>query len=390
MERRADRDVAARVAVARVARRLTQDQLARAAAISVSLLRKIEHGDRHATPPVLRSIAEALGLDLDQLTETMTVTDSRVHDAIPLLRRALDAYDFPDDGPVCPLSELSRAVVHAERCRLTSQYARMICDLPALLTQLGRLNQCCNNADRPIVARLLVSAFRSVDGVVYKYGYHDLSARVIELMRRAAAEAADDQLNAAVAYVRTETFFATNNLSTALRALNVAAAQLPPGAPEATAAYGALHMRAAVVSGRMGSSDAAWSHLLEARDAAARVPEGVYHGTAFGPDSVRVHEIAVSVELGDEQAALRVAAGWTPPVELPAERRSHYFLELARAQLWAGRREATFTSLQAARQIAPQHVREHPQVRETVTTLLRLGRAPGADLLNFAHWLKVV
>jgi hypothetical protein len=91
----------------------------------------------------------------------------------------------------------------------------------------------------------------------------DLSARIIDLMRAGAVAAEDPLLMAAVAYVRTETFFATGDLTSASRLLIAAADALPAdladSAPVA-AAYGALHMRAAVVAGRAGKADTAWDH----------------------------------------------------------------------------------------------------------------------------------
>lgn len=384
-----DRELASRIAAVRVARRLTQEQLAAVAAISVSLLRKVERGARPATPSVLQAIAEALDVDPGQLTGKAVAADGRVHAAIPAIRRALDSFDFPDDGPVRPLPELAQAVGVAERWRLSSQYARLAQQLPPLVNELCDAFHASAPADRAYLAGLLTSTLRSLDAAAYKFGYHDLSARLIDLMHTTAGHTGDDVLAAAVAYVRTEVFFVTGNLRAALQALDSAAGRTASATPAAAAAYGALHMRAAVVASRLGAADTARGHLREARDIADRVAESVYYGTAFGPESVRVHEIAVAVELGDEQAALSTAADWKPTNNLPAERRSHYYLDLARAQLWAGRRESALGSLRMARQIAPQHVREHPQVRETVATLLRLGRAPSVDLVGFASWLRL-
>jgi len=130
--------VASRIATARAAKRLTQQQLAAAAAISASLLRKIERGVRPATPRVFLSIAEALDVDPGQLAGTMAVTDGRVHASIPVIRLALDMYDFPDDGPIRALPELGKAVATAQRWRLNSQYTRLAQELPELVTELCR------------------------------------------------------------------------------------------------------------------------------------------------------------------------------------------------------------------------------------------------------------
>jgi hypothetical protein len=151
------------------------------------------------------------------------------------------------------------------------------------------------------------------------------------------------------------------------------------------AVYGALHIRAAVVAGRDGKADTAWDHLGEDRRAARQVPEGVYLGTAFGLPPVHIHSLAVAVELGDSPAAVERAAAWHPPTTLPAERRSHY-IDLARAQLRLGHQQDTYLGLRGARQMAPQHVREHPQVREPLSALLRTHRSPDDRLLEFAAW----
>jgi hypothetical protein len=147
-------------------------------------------------------------------------------------------------------------------------------------------------------------------------------------------------------------------------------------------------MRAAVVAARAGKADTAADHLGEARRAARGVAEGVYLGTAFGPASVRIHELAVAVELGDNPAAIERAATWHPPATIPAERRSHYYIDLARAQLRLGHHQDACLGLDAARTAAPQHVREHPQVRQVLSALLRAHGAPNDRVLALAAWAR--
>lgn len=108
----------------------------------------------------------------------------------------------------------------------------------------------------------------------------------------------------------------------------------------------------------------------------------------FGPDSVRVHEVSVAVGLGDSalQRALDITAEWAPPRDMTAERRSGFYIDVARAQLWAGRREHAYESLQVARRIAPQHTRSHPWVREDIATLRRILRGDHAGLSSFLAW----
>ncbi|MFD8749679.1 helix-turn-helix domain-containing protein [Kitasatospora sp. NPDC059577] len=134
-------------------------------------------------------------------------------------------------------------------------------------------------------------------------------------------------------------------------------------------------------------------HLRDAEVLARRVRERLHDGTAVGPDSLEIHRLAVAVELGEQQDlqdAVTAATRWAPPRELPAERRSHYYIDLGRAHMLLGRPQHAKESLLVARRIAPQHVREHGQVRAEPATLVRLSRGRDEQLLQFARWAKAV
>jgi transcriptional regulator with XRE-family HTH domain len=387
------RGVGKRIAAARRARNLTQVDLADSAGLSASMLRKIEQGRRAPSDDTLDAIAAALALDPSRLLSGRGRSDGRVHAAMPALSAALAGHDIPGGPPGRTLDELAAMVAEAETWRLGAQYVRLAHAMPALIADLTATLHAASGDQRRQVARLLVSAYRSADAVAYKHGHRDLSARLVELMRWAAPSADDPLLDSAVAYVRTETFFAARAHHAGLRALEAAIDTAPPPADlAATAARGALHMRAAVIAGRAMNEPAAWDHLAEARRLAEQAPESVYLGTAFGPASVRIHELSVAVSLGDRgiTRALTVAREWAPPRDLPSERRSGFYVELSRAQLWAGRRSDAFESLRVARRIAPQHTREHPWTREVTETLLRLSRTDREGLAPFAEWAGVI
>ncbi|EGE40744.1 helix-turn-helix domain-containing protein [Streptomyces sp. SID4928] len=374
----------------RVARpRMTQQQLAAAAFVSLGTIRKVERGERGVSDNTLDNIAAALGIDPSRLVADREHVSTRIRDALPALSAAIATYDLPDDGPVRPLPELRIAVAQTTAWRLSAQYLQIARTIPDLLGELARATAAAPPGDVQEVARLIVTAYRSADAVAYKYGARDLSARLIELMRWAAPGAHDPLVTATVGYVRTETFFAARAHTAGLRALEQTLDTCPaPTCPQTVAARGALHMRAAVIAGRAGQGDAADEHLDEARILGDLVREGIYQGTAFGPDSVRIHEVSVAVSLGDDHVgrAFDVAREWAPPADMPAERRSGFYVELARAQLWGGMADDAFESLKVARRIAPQHTREHPWVREDAATLRRLKRADAESLTNFAEW----
>lgn len=292
-----------------------------------------------------------------------------------MLRQLVDAYDVPEDGPVRPLPELRQETDSLIEWRLNSNYTRILVKVPELVPELTRALTLLRGTECAQVARCLVQAYRAADAVADKFGYYALSARIIGVMRWAAEQADDPLALAITSYVRAETFFADGQLTTGQRMLQRAADQLSPGSSmEASAVYGSLHMRAAVITARAGLPLLARDHLAEAQTMASRVAEGVFRGTAFGPGSVRIHEVTLALDLQAPETALAVAAGWSPPATLPAERRSHFYVDIAQAQLLMGRHDAVLDALYTARTIAPEHIRAHPQVRDALTTLVCSGK----------------
>ncbi|MGW2089344.1 helix-turn-helix domain-containing protein [Streptomyces sp. NPDC001880] len=388
------REVGERIAARRRARRLTQTGLATVSHVSYATIRSVERGARRPSDDVLEAIAAALEVDATQLRTGYVGTERRVHRALPELSAVIAGYDIPQGPPTRTPDELADAINTAVDWRLAAQYGRIAAGIPGLLRDAIRYAHTARGAEQQAAARMLAAAARTADAIAFKYGEPDLSARLIDLMRWAADCAADPLVQAATAYVRTEVFFAARAHSVGLAALEQAIEAAPaPSSRSAAAARGTLHMRAAVIAGRDANVGSADIHLKHARQLGDQVAcEGVYLGTMFGPDSVRIHEVSVAVSLGRDHVdrALRVATEWKPPADLPAERRSGFYIELARAQEWAGLHADAFESLKVARAAAPQHTREHPWAREVAGSLRRFHRADVESLSHFAHWIGAV
>jgi hypothetical protein len=273
------------------------------------------------------------------------------------------------------LSELRQVTENLITWRLNSDYTKILAKLPKLLPELTRALTLLDGTERTQVAQYLVQAYRAADAVADKFGYYDLSAQIIGVMRWAAEQSGDPLAVAVTSYVRAETFFADGQLTVGRRMLERAADQLSPGSSAAASAvYGSLHMRAAVTAARAQLPALARDHLAEAQAMANRVTEGVFLGTAFGPGSVRIHEVTLALDLQEPETALAVAAGWSPPASLPAERRSHFYVDIAQAQLLMGRHEAVLEALNTAHTIAPEHICAHHQVRNMLTMLVCSGK----------------
>jgi transcriptional regulator with XRE-family HTH domain len=395
-----------------------QAELGRVVHVSGTLIAKLEKAERRPQPDVAKRLDDALGAEGElarlaaealrcPITEPTGITrpgQARIlgpagAEQVPAglgldwalrineLRRLAGLYDVPDDGRVRGVDELARSVADVIGWRLNSDYQRLGTVLPDLLPELTRAMLADQGREREYLAGLLVQGWRAADAVASKLGLFDLSARLIHVMGWAAGWAGDDGLSlAATSYVRAETFLTNGELRAGHLMLERAAARLTPGASEhAMAQYGALHMRAALTAGRAGMKEQAADHLTEAWSMAQQVKEGVWEGTAFGPASVRIHEVSTAVDLDTPQAALAAAADWSPPATLPAERRSHFFVDVARAQLALGHYEDVIGSLKVALEIAPQNVRVHPHVRQTLAALASTSPANAAAVGHFAE-----
>ncbi|MGC9667689.1 helix-turn-helix domain-containing protein [Planosporangium sp. 12N6] len=393
----------ARLRQRRVERELSQHTLGRLVHVSGDLIGKIEKGERRANHDLVDRCDRALACD-GELVALWAAAEAEhrgvratpgaveretVLAHLPALRRVLNAYDLPDDGPSPPLDEVRHGVERFVGMRLASQYVGLAEELPSALPAYLRAYHAAHGQRRAELARLLAQAFRAADAIADKFGLYDLSARIIGILTLMAEESGDAPTIAAAAYVRAEIFFASGEWDIGRRMLERAATAMTPIGDVSTAAYGALHMRAAVLAARAGRPDRARDHIDEAAGVAAHIQEGVYAGTAFGPASVRIHHVSLAMDAGDPADALRIASGWVPPLRVPAERRSHFFVDLADAQTRCGRYEDAVTTLQAARKVAPQHVRYHPQVKAALLTLSHRVPSPSSTLRDLARWTGV-
>jgi uncharacterized protein HemY len=85
---------------------------------------------------------------------------------------------------------------------------------------------------------------------------------------------------------------------------------------------------------------------------------------------VAIHEVAIAVELGNADEAVRRGKDLTLPADLPRERSSHHYIDMSRAWLWQGDTNRALACVAEAERLAPQRTRYHPMARETVIRLL--------------------
>jgi len=200
-----------------------------------------------AVPPAAASLA---GSRFSDHTAVAEKTGAGWGQRIALLGSLVSRYDLPEDGRVRSLGKLQREVGTIIRCRLNSHYSCLMERLPELLSELTRALSTYRGQERAHAARLLVQAYRAADAVADKFGLHDLSARTIQVFLWAADQTGDDVTRAAATYVRGETFFCTGEHEIGRRMLEHTAEGFILSDSRSWAAYGALHMRAAVFAAK--------------------------------------------------------------------------------------------------------------------------------------------
>ena len=138
--------------------------------------------------------------------------------------------------------------------------------------------------------------------------------------------------------------------------------------------YGMLFLMGAVIAARTSNHAAAGDLLDEGHSVARQLGyDGNECFTAFGPTNVRLHQIAVLLDLGDGAGAVGVARRVTPDDlnRLPKERRASYYLDLARGHSLAGYRDDAISTLLTADSLFPDDIRCRPIAIGLIESLRR-------------------
>ncbi|HSZ29252.1 MAG TPA: helix-turn-helix domain-containing protein [Pseudonocardiaceae bacterium] len=386
-----------RIAELRKIHGVTQQALAMRAAVSYSLLRKVERGERPASPSFIAAIARALSVSVLDITEqpygARDAHPTSEQAGVPALRQALAEGDDPElDTSLRSLDDLRAAMADIHELNRKGKYADEVRGLPDLLRHLhATVNACPVNA-RPGAYEMLSAAYSYATIALYRLGHLDLTHLADERARAAAAHG-DDPLRAAVAeWNHSLILMFDGAYPAALRSIDRAEAivDLAQPSPAVPAVRGALHLRAAVIAARATHSDLAAEHLVAARSLAVDgQDEANFYNTKFGLPNVTIHEVSVPVELADGTTAVTRAAKVTLPAHTAPSRVGHYWIDIARAWLLHGNRARALDSLQQARRITPQLTRYHPQVHETVHILAARDARSTASLRHFAAWCGI-
>ncbi|MEU0813959.1 helix-turn-helix domain-containing protein [Streptomyces mirabilis] len=386
-----------RIAEARKVRGLTQLQLAQRIPCSKSLIAQVERGHKPATPSLTAGAARALGVRLEQLTGQPYEDPQRgrVHATIPDIQTSMLSWDLPDeDAPVRPYDELAADVARASTLGRKAQYAKLGQMLPPLLDELSAACHATTGTERERLFGLLAEVYSGVTAIAYALGLFDLRSQAMDRVQWAAKESADPLRISRTQWQRATLFLQAASYDRGIRLLDRVRHDLGEDIAHMDApslsVHGAVHLRSAMFAARAGNAPTARAHLDAAADTAKRLGRDANHyGLEFGPTNVAMHRLGVAVEMYDGPEVARRIRRTRLPANLAPVRAGRWYMDAARGWLDYGNREKAFAALQAARKAAPEQTRNHPQVRETVLTLIRMERYSKESLSGFTQWLGI-
>ena len=340
---------------------------------TIAIALEIPLAELAAEAPVVAAVTEeppdaaGLRLVLSGTYALRAMLDGRRPPALSTLRRkSREAWELTHAGRYTDLTDLLRGLV------------------PDVETAARALPE----AQRPEAYELMASAYQACSAALAELGEPEAAWIAADRAMAAAERAGNAMLVAAGAFRLVLVFLAARHYDQAEETARTAAEALQArayeGDSQAMSLWGGLTLQRAVAASRVNDSDAAYGHLEQAAQVAARLGEGRNdYNTEFGPANVALHEIAVAVELGDAGRALRAATS-VDTTGLSPERRARMLIDVARAH--AQRRQVTeaVAALRQAEDITPEQVRGHELVRQLVSDLLAMQDPPSPELRELA------
>jgi len=191
-----------------------------------------------------------------------------------------------------------------------------------------------------------------------------------------SAEAADDELrmfkarwNVSHALLGDQQIEAS--IETALKAAEEIRPRLAEAPPDWTAMYSQLVLPAVRAEARRSNPAEARRLLQErAEPSARRVGDRMLLWAVSGPLNCAIHAVSVEMEAGAGAEALRLAEAVDIESALSIERKTTFWIELARCHQYRNEDQAALLYLRRAAALAPEDVRYHELTRNLLWAIL--------------------
>jgi len=373
-----------RIASHRVRRGLTQEELAGLVGISLSMMKKIESGDRLVTKfsqlvlfaQVLRvkDLRELTGVPLPLMPDGRRGHPNADHVRAALMDRGAVSGDPPD---LDDLALLIERTWQAWQEPSPFRYDAVGQQLPTLLRRSEAALRLHEGAGRRRALKEASKLYQLVRTWTKRVGEHELSFLAADRAVSCALDADDPDLTAAAAWNLAMILSAQGKTQAAravvYRAIGELRRYLDRPTPARLAVFGGLHLMGAAEAAREDDANEAHRLLEVANSLAGRVGETNHFRMVFGPTNVALHRVSTAVELGRTREALAMAERVSIEDAPAVERRLTFHLDAARSYARALNDVAAVHMIQRIYRESPEELRYSVLVRETLRQLM--GRA---------------
>lgn len=375
------------VALLRKQRDISQVKLARKAGVSVSLLSKIEIGDRALSQGVAAALARAMGITLDEVLGKADIKQDNETN-LRELRAAIRRFDLPGDS-LTEREILTHELGELVKFRGDANLAEMLTRLPGLLS---RATNYAHAVDTPDAWSMVADIYSAVYWLAARHRWMDL-AELAVMKQRLAAERATPLADAIAARDEAGTFLNSGDFEGGLAVVDraVVRADASIEGSEKALGLGLLHLRGLTLAGRLRDKNEVERHRAAAWRVAEEFPQDVdVCGIQFGPENTATHVIATWVDLEHHQRALDVASDLgRRTLTLPPTRVGPLHMNVARAKLALRDRDGALNSLVDAWEATPQMAKVHPTSQELLRVLISLHKRSNPTLTKLAKQAQV-
>jgi transcriptional regulator with XRE-family HTH domain len=370
-----DLGIGPRVKRLRVARGMTQQQLADGLSMSLPWVKGFEGGTIQADPKfgLLRRLAAVLTVPLHALVDDADPPETTTVDDVRAALLAPTPHDESARVDVAQEAAYGHLAFQAGRWRdVVATLPRLISAARAVEGGVGDPRALRQLADVCHLAAITLTKLGDTAG-----GWAAGHEAVLR------AEAAQDPLEIALSaqsaiYAATAAARPDVGLDLAHRVIDSAGADLVRRGEDGVSALGMVYLKGAYAAAASDDADGAAIMIDEGRRAAARLaPDANHCLTSFNVTNVLIYEASILGDLGEYDRALDVATRIPPEAfaGLSRERRIHHLVDTARSAQGAGRPDSALSLLLQAERDDPQNIRTWALSRSVIIALLS-GRQP--------------
>ncbi|MGH3831013.1 MAG: helix-turn-helix domain-containing protein [Pseudonocardiaceae bacterium] len=403
-----DRRLGERLAQLRRRRGMTQEALAERSAVSVSVIRKLEQGERDSAGlSTLRKLASALDVPTMELFAPAPAfagpVDEYERDDLYDLRRVLQPPRGVDGASVLSLAEddglpggLAESLRIADVLFRDDDFTAVAAVLPTLITQARVAVAESGQGQRLSAWAQLAQTYLLAASLLTQLRKDDLAYQTLGLALDAATQVEDPGLVGSVIGGETWLLMRQGRLNDAIEVALNASVRLEPSFAHADrrhlSSWGWLNLGIAGAAARNNQLDLMTDAMRRASAAAARIAvdgPGNQLWSSFGPSVIAMRQTEMAVVTGDPITALRIAQRVVTPPR-PANTYHRFRLDMASALLELRQQQEALAVLLALRSIAPNWLRHQRYAKSITSSLLRSAkRTIPQELRDLADFLHV-